>query len=70
MIWIVTLIVLIAFLLASMTVGAAMGNLGFILTKTFSTLPFHRAMGEVIWNVSSNYNLLQFPFIYCLASFW
>lgn len=61
MIWIVTLTILIAFLLASLTVGAAMGNLGFILTKTFSTLPFHRAMGEVIWNVSSNYNLFAIP---------
>jgi tripartite ATP-independent transporter DctM subunit len=61
MIWIVTLVILIAFLLTSMTVGAAMGNLGFILTQTFSTLPFHRAMGEVIWNVSSDYNLFAIP---------
>lgn len=61
MIWTVTLGVLIAFLLASMTVGAAMGNLGFILTQSFSTLPFHRAMGDVIWNVSSNYNLFAIP---------
>ena len=61
MIWIVTLTILIAFMLTSMTVGAAMGNLGFILTNVFSTLPFHRAMGEVIWNVSSNYNLFAIP---------
>jgi C4-dicarboxylate transporter, DctM subunit len=61
MIWIVTLVILIAFLLTSMTVGAAMGNLGLILTQTFSTLPFHRAMGEVIWNVSSDYNLFAIP---------
>jgi tripartite ATP-independent transporter DctM subunit len=61
MIWIVTLVLLVAFLLTSMTVGAAMGNLGFILTQTFSSLPFHRAMGEVIWNVSSDYNLFAIP---------
>lgn len=61
MIWAVTLSVLIAFLLASISVGAAMGNLGFILTQSFSTLPFHRAMGDVIWNVSSNYNLFAIP---------
>jgi len=61
MIWMVTLVVLITFLLMGITVGAAIGNLGFILTKTFSTLPFYRAMGEVIWNVSSNYNLFAIP---------
>jgi len=69
MIWIVTLTVLILFLLASMTVGAAMGNLGFVLTKVFSTLPFHRAMGEVIWNVSSNYNLFAIPLYIMLGQF-
>lgn len=61
MIWIVTLIILIVFLLSSMPVGVAMGSLGLILTELFSTLPFHRAMGEVIWNVSSDYNLFAIP---------
>jgi C4-dicarboxylate transporter, DctM subunit len=61
MIWLVTLALLILFLLMSMTVGAAMGNIGFILTKAFSTLPFHRAMGEVIWGISSDYNLFAIP---------
>ncbi|MCF7935727.1 MAG: TRAP transporter large permease [Synergistales bacterium] len=67
MIWIVTFIILIVFLLLSIPVASTMGVLGFILGKAFSPFPLHRAIGEVSWAASANFSLFAIPLFVLLG---
>ncbi len=58
------LIVLLAF---SVPVAAVMGVLGMALNNFYSVMPLHRAMGEIIWNASSEYILFAIPLFVMLG---
>ena len=47
------LLLLIVLLAISVPVAAVMGVLGMALNSSYSVMPLHRAMGEIIWNASS-----------------
>ena len=55
------LLILIVLLAISVPVAAVMGVLGMALNNFFSFMPLHRAMGEIIWNSSSEYILFAIP---------
>ncbi len=64
----VTALVLLVVLLAmSVTVAAVMGVLGMVLNNVYSVMPLHRAMGEIIWNSSSEYILFAIPLFVMLG---
>jgi tripartite ATP-independent transporter DctM subunit len=62
-----TLFLLIVLLAVSVPVAAVMGVLGLALNEFFSAMPLHRAMGEIIWNSSSEYILIAIPMFVMLG---
>src|SRR5262245_31539596 len=62
-----TLVLLIVLLALSVPVAAVMGVLGLALNQFFASMPLHRAMGEVIWNSSSEYILIAIPLFVMLG---
>lgn len=62
-----TLLLLIALLAISVPVAAVMGVLGLALNQFFATMPLHRAMGEIVWNASSEYILIAIPMFVMLG---
>lgn len=58
---------LIVLLALSVPVAAVMGVLGMALNQFFSVMPLHRAMGEIIWNSSSEYILFAIPLFVMLG---
>lgn len=62
-----TLILLIVLLALSVPVAAVMGVLGLALNQFFASMPLHRAMGEIIWNASSEYILIAIPMFVMLG---
>jgi C4-dicarboxylate transporter DctM subunit len=62
-----TLFLLIVLLAISVPVAAVMGVLGLALNQFFSSMPLHRAMGEIIWNSSSEYILIAIPMFVMLG---
>lgn len=62
-----TLILLIVLLAISVPVAAVMGVLGLALNQFFASMPLHRAMGEIIWNASSEYILIAIPMFVMLG---
>jgi C4-dicarboxylate transporter, DctM subunit len=62
-----TLLLLIVLLAVSVPVAAVMGVLGLALNEFFSVMPLHRAMGEIIWNASSEYILIAIPMFVMLG---
>jgi tripartite ATP-independent transporter DctM subunit len=62
-----TLFLLVALLAISVPVAAVMGVLGLALNQFFSGMPLHRAMGEIIWNSSSEYILIAIPMFVMLG---
>ena len=63
-----TALLLLVFLLAlSVPVAAVMGVLGLALNQFYATMPLHRAMGEIIWNASSEYILIAIPLFVMLG---
>lgn len=62
-----TLLLLIVLLAISVPVAAVMGVLGLALNQFFSAMPLHRAMGEIIWNSSSEYILIAIPMFVMLG---
>ena len=62
-----TLLLLIALLALSVPVAAVMGVLGLALNQFFASMPLHRAMGEIIWNASSEYILIAIPLFVMLG---
>lgn len=62
-----TLLLLVALLAISVPVAAVMGVLGLALNQFFATMPLHRAMGEIVWNASSEYILIAIPMFVMLG---
>lgn len=62
-----TLLLLVVLLAVSVPVAAVMGVLGLALSQFFSMMPLHRAMGEIIWNSSSEYILIAIPLFVMLG---
>ena len=62
-----TLLLLIVLLALSVPVAAVMGVLGLALNEFFASMPLHRAMGEIIWNSSSEYILIAIPLFVMLG---
>jgi hypothetical protein len=56
-----TLLLLIILLALSVPVAAVMGVLGLALNQFYASMPLHRAMGEIVWNSSSEYILIAIP---------
>ncbi len=56
-----TLILLLALLALALPVAAAIGVLGLILDRMYSTLPLTLAMGEVAWSASRDFLLVAIP---------
>ncbi|MGQ0652490.1 MAG: TRAP transporter large permease, partial [Betaproteobacteria bacterium] len=51
----------------SVPVAAVMGVLGLALNQFYASMPLHRAMGEIIWNASSEYILIAIPLFVMLG---
>ena len=62
-----TSLLLIVLLALSVPVAAVMGVLGLALNQLFASMPLHRAMGEIIWNSSSEYILIAIPLFVMLG---
>jgi tripartite ATP-independent transporter DctM subunit len=62
-----TLMLLVVLLAMSVPVAAVMGVLGLALNQFFSAMPLQRAMGEIIWNSSSEYILIAIPLFVMLG---
>ena len=62
-----TLLLLIVLLAVSVPVAAVMGVLGLALNQFFASMPLHRAMGEIVWNASSEYLLIAIPLFVMLG---
>jgi C4-dicarboxylate transporter DctM subunit len=62
-----TLLLLILLLALSVPVAAVMGVLGLALNQFYASMPLHRAMGEIIWNTSSEYILIAIPLFVMLG---
>ena len=63
-----TALLLLLFLLAlSVPVAAVMGVLGIALDNFYSFMPLQRAMGEILWNSSSEYILIAVPLFVMLG---
>ena len=53
--------ILLGLLALSIPVAAVLGILGVILTETYGFLPLTRAIGEISWNVSTEFVLVAVP---------
>ena len=61
------LFLLIVLLALSVPVAAVMGVLGLALNQFYASMPLHRAMGEIIWNASSEYIMIAIPLFVMLG---
>src|SRR5882672_7116914 len=61
------LLLLIVLLAISVPVAAVMGVLGLALNQFYSSMPLYRAMGDIIWNASSEYILIAIPMFVMLG---
>ena len=61
------LLMLLVLLALSVPVAAVMGVLGLALNQFYASMPLHRAMGEIIWNASSEYILIAIPLFVMLG---
>ena len=61
------LLLLVVLLAISVPVAAVMGVLSIALNNFFSVMPLHRAMGEIVWNASSEYILIAIPLFVLLG---
>ena len=62
-----TLLLLVVLLAFSVPVAAVMGVLGLALNQFYASMPLHRAMGEIVWNTSSEYILIAIPLFVMLG---
>ena len=62
-----TLLLLVVLLALSVPVAAVMGVLGLALNQFYASMPLHRAMGEIVWNASSEYILIAIPLFVMLG---
>jgi tripartite ATP-independent transporter DctM subunit len=58
---------LVVLLALSVPVAAVMGVLGLALNQFFAAMPLQRAMGEIVWNASSEYILIAIPLFVMLG---
>jgi len=61
------LVLLVALLAISVPVAAVMGVLGLALNQFFSSIPLYLAMGDIVWNASSEYILIAIPMFVMLG---
>ncbi len=61
------LLLLLCLLALSVPVAAVMGVLGIALDNFYSFMPLQRAMGEILWNSSSEYILIAVPLFVMLG---
>ena len=61
------LLLLVALLAVSVPVAAVMGVLGLALNQSFSSIPLYLAMGDIVWNASSEYILIAIPMFVMLG---
>jgi C4-dicarboxylate transporter DctM subunit len=61
------LLLLVALLAVSVPVAAVMGVLGLALDQFFSSVPLYLAMGDIVWNASSEYILIAIPMFVMLG---
>jgi C4-dicarboxylate transporter, DctM subunit len=61
------LFLLIILLAISVPVAAVMGVLGLALNQLYSSMPLYRAMGDIIWNSSSEYIPIAIPMFVVLG---
>jgi tripartite ATP-independent transporter DctM subunit len=62
-----TLLMLLGMLALSVPIAAVMGVLGLALNQFYSSMPLYLAMGEVLWNASSEYILIAIPLFVMLG---
>jgi tripartite ATP-independent transporter DctM subunit len=62
-----SLLLLLGLLAISVPVAAVMGVLGLALNDAFAVMPLQRAMGEIVWNASSEYILIAIPLFVMLG---
>jgi C4-dicarboxylate transporter DctM subunit len=63
----VTLAILLALLIMSVPVAAALIILGLSIGELFSDFPLYRAMGEITWSASTDFLLLSIPLFVMLG---
>ncbi|MCP3891926.1 MAG: TRAP transporter large permease [Desulfobulbaceae bacterium] len=63
----VTLAILLALLIMSVPVAAALIILGLSIGEIFSDYPLYRAMGEITWSASTDFLLLSIPLFVMLG---
>lgn len=61
------LVLLIVMLAISVPIAATMGVLGLALNQFYSSMPLYLAMGEILWNSSSEYILIAIPLFILLG---
>jgi tripartite ATP-independent transporter DctM subunit len=61
------LLMLVILLAISVPIAAAMGVLGLALNQLYSSMPLYLAMGEILWNSSSEYILIAIPLFVMLG---
>jgi tripartite ATP-independent transporter DctM subunit len=61
------LILLVVMLAVSVPIAATMGVLGLALNELYSSMPLYLAMGEILWNSSSEYILIAIPLFIMLG---
>jgi C4-dicarboxylate transporter DctM subunit len=61
------LLMLVVMLAISVPIAAAMGVLGLALNQFYSSAPLYLAMGEILWNSSSEYILIAIPLFVMLG---
>ncbi len=61
------LIMLVVMLAISVPIAATMGVLGLALNQFYSSMPLYLAMGEILWNSSSEYILIAIPLFIMLG---
>jgi tripartite ATP-independent transporter DctM subunit len=64
---IVALIILLALLILSVPVAAAIAVLGLSLDQIFSPFPLYRSIGEITWTASTDFILLAIPLFVLLG---
>lgn len=57
----IALVLLLVLIALGLSVAAALGVLGLLLDQVFSTMPLHRALGELAWLTGTNFLLTAIP---------
>lgn len=64
---VVAVLILLALILLSVPVAAALGWLGLILSDVYSRMPIHRAIGDMAWQTSIEFLLVAIPMFVMLG---